>query len=175
MVYAPVTWSFGEVVTSSKLNTMAANDDHLKAILDGFVGVPWTTYTPALTADTTSPSGAMSPTGKYVKIGRFVLALFQFSFGAGFSAGSGAYRVSLPVPAVVNPQTAGGVRLYGAAKGSTMGRVAVANTAYLTMQYITPQSALGAFGTLSNVVHAAPWAWASGDIIDGFVYYEATS
>lgn len=60
----------------------------------------FSTWTPVLTAATTNPtlgSGSVQD-GGYVQIGKLVTAWFHIQFGSsGISAGSGDYRISLPV------------------------------------------------------------------------------
>lgn len=66
----------------------------------------WTTYTPALTADTTNPtlgSGSIAY-GRYKQNGKEVKCQFVIRFGSsGRNKGSGQYSVSLPVTAAAVP------------------------------------------------------------------------
>lgn len=58
----------------------------------------WVSYTPVLTAATTDPTlgtGAFVD-GTYTRFGRTILGTARFRLGAGFTAGSGFYLISLP-------------------------------------------------------------------------------
>lgn len=71
----------------------------------------YNTYTPVVTASTTNPTlGANSiQNGRWTRIGREIHVTGFVNFGgAGFAAGSGDYRVSLPVDVVTS-----GVSLLG--------------------------------------------------------------
>lgn len=64
-----------------------------------------TNYTPALTASTTNPTLGSGSTaaGRYMRIGNLVIAWGVIIFGtSGVNAGSGNYRISLPVTASIN-------------------------------------------------------------------------
>lgn len=60
----------------------------------------WQAWTPALTASTTNPTlgSGSSAVGRYVQNGTTVIGWAHIAFGSsGTNAGSGTYRVSLPV------------------------------------------------------------------------------
>ncbi len=79
----------------------------------------WTTYTPALTATTTNPTLGTTgkiATGRYFRIGKLIMAQFRIQFASivgEINKGSGAYRISLPVPCTSFANTNGIVVGYG--------------------------------------------------------------
>lgn len=132
---------------------------------------PWSTYTPTLTAVTTSPtlgSGAVQ-LGKYVQVGRTVDVQFNITFGSsGAAAGSGVYLVSLPVNMGITDMAGtpvGTVWLYDASSLTS-----AVGVAYL---YSTSQVQMRVDGVAGAVAHAVPWAWATGDAVRGTLRYEA--
>lgn len=131
----------------------------------------WTTYTPTLTGSTTNPT-LSAATGQYARFGKSVVVNFGLTISAG---GSGTYTVSLPVPGVTTGNTQGSARLYDSSSGQAVlgARVSLSGASALQIQATTPQTSLGAYGTLANVANNVPWVWANGDILDGFVIYEA--
>lgn len=87
--YVPRTWVTGEVVTAAYMNN---------EIGVPFTGIQaaWTSYSPALTASTTNPTG-YTANGRYLQIGKFISVRVQIIMGA--AAGTGSYAVSLPTAA----------------------------------------------------------------------------
>lgn len=87
----PATFTASEIVPSSKMNT---------EIRDFATGVQaaWDAYTPVWTAVTTNPTmGATTLVGAWRRIGKTIDYRIIITIGAGFAAGSGGYRFSLPV------------------------------------------------------------------------------
>jgi len=157
----PRTWVAGEVVTASQFN--ANLRDFGRAFSDA-----WTSYTPTLTASTTNPTN-WTQTGYYMQVGKLVVAKFRLAAGASMTAGSGTYRVALPVNAAYTAGTefaSGGVEMWDASANTIqIGIASPRNTAYLQITYP---------GTTTNTVgNAAPWTWAANDTITGTLTYEA--
>lgn len=79
----------------------AAQNEQNCDTIDALFRHDYASYSPAWTADTTNPvlGAGGSVTGKYVRLWpRMVIGNFMIATGgAGFSAGSGLYRLSLPV------------------------------------------------------------------------------
>lgn len=77
-------------------STVAATLDDIAALS----GTPvWADYTPALTASSSNPtmgSGSVA-VGRYVQDGETISGWARIVFGTGMAAGSGTYRISLPV------------------------------------------------------------------------------
>ena len=133
-------------------------------VLGGF----WTPYTPIVTASTTSPSGWVT-TGGWYRVGATVVARFALTAGSSVSAGSGTYRVSLPVDAMTGDHVAGTVWLLDSSTGNAWNAQAwIAAAGYAQIRY-------GAGGVGASVTGAAPWTWASGDTISGLVMFETAA
>lgn len=167
---APPTWVAGEIVTAALLNAHVR--DNLLSI-----GQAWTAYTPTLTASSVNPTLGATPTqtGYYLSVGKLVVCRGRLAVGgAGFAAGTGDYRVSLPVAAsltVVNPR---------------LGFASVSDSSATAFAQVTPSldGASGAYfvlyypatyplGALTTVGAAAPMAWGQADSIDWLLVYEA--
>jgi hypothetical protein len=159
----PRTWVAGEVPTAANFNTDVR--DFGRAFADA-----WTSYTPTLTASTTNPTN-WTQTGFYMRAGKLIICKFKLTAGASMTAGSGTYRIALPVSAntTIADIDAGLVIGYDNSTGNfAQFSGYVANTAYISLGY--GATYLGAFTTAGN---AAPWTWAANDFIRGQVIYEA--
>jgi hypothetical protein len=96
--------------TPTAAHTFATNDALTAANSNAWISAPitnlntavgsLTAWTPVLTAATTNPTN-YTGTGWYVQVGNFVSAWINIATGASWTAGSGAYTVSLPVTADV--------------------------------------------------------------------------
>jgi hypothetical protein len=134
----------------------------------------WQLYTPALTATTTNPTlGTGSVAfGHYYQIGKQVTVQFRIVFGtSGVNAGSGLYRVSLPV----TPETTT-ICIYGtfwaydsSAAASAIGALNITSGGLIQFLY----SAAAPSGNSSEITNAAPWTWAASDQLRGTLTYEA--
>ena len=130
----------------------------------------WTTWTPTLTASTTNPTlGTGSITaGRYVQNGKVVTAVAYIQFGSsGAAAGTGSYRVSLPVNATAY------TRSYGMGSGAFID-VSAANGYLLMPQveattYCTFRIQGGAYGDFNATNPVAP---SNNDQIHLFFTYE---
>lgn len=134
----------------------------------------WTPWTPTLGADTTAPTMGTSPTqtGRYMKYGRLVTGNFILYFGAGMTAGSGSYRLNLPVPAAAAPTdhiAIGSGYLYS---GSILRLYSIfIPSGVSTWAYMLVDNAAGT----TFVTSSSPWAWAAGNRILGNLTYEAAA
>ena len=161
----PRTWVAGEVPTAANFNTDVR--DFGRAFADA-----WTSYTPTLTASTTNPTN-WTQTGYYMRAGKLVICKFILTAGASFTAGSGNYRVALPV----NASTTGSIEVNPSSSmiaDVSTGYLAVPtiiinNTSYLEWRY----PATYPTGASTAVSNSTPFAWGSGDIIRGALVYEA--
>lgn len=129
----------------------------------------WTTWTPALTASTSSPTlgTGSSATGYYNQMGKVVVYWARIQFGtSGEAAGSGDYRVSLPVTAVARS---------GAVFGQGFLYDDTASTAALCVaRYQSTTTVDLIIGSATEVVtDANPWTWAANDYITISGTYEA--
>jgi hypothetical protein len=131
----------------------------------------WTSYTPTLTASTTNPNlgSTGSTTGAYCRIGKLVVFRVRISFGGtGVNAGSGYYRVALPVTgaSVTGNPGNGSAWMYDASAGARHIGVPAIETSVLEI-IINGASGFPA------VQHNSPWTWAADDTITICGIYEA--
>ncbi len=143
-----------------------------RAGVERVLGSSWTSCSPVLTAATTSPSG-WATTGAYYRTGAKVAYRFQLTAGASVTAGSGNYRLSLPLPTVLLPAflMVGQAVTYDTSTGNLAPLqvfVPSAVTDYVEFRYSATW--LGASAALGP---GAPFTWADGDNISGTVVYEA--
>jgi len=136
----------------------------------------WTSYTPVLTAITTNPTlgTGSSATGRFVQVGKLVVAQGGFSFGtAGVAAGSGNYVISLPVTAdtTLSNRPIGAWVPFDSSAGAGNALCLAFLTASTTMQARYP--ATWPNGATTPISNAAPWVWAASDTINFSIVYEA--
>lgn len=127
----------------------------------------WKSYTPALTAATTNPTG-YTATGRYVNLGNLVVYSYQFILGA--NVGVGTYFVSLPVPGV--PGIGGNIgpcNLFDASTGNNLIGANAVMQGSTVLRMVGSLTHIGVFGNFSD---AFPWAMGAGDYIVGDVMYE---
>ena len=85
--------SAGEVLTAATMNS---------------IGAVWESYTPTWTGSISNPSvGSGFIDGRYCRLQTLIIATGYIILGAGWSGGSGTYRVSLPVDALASNSTIG--------------------------------------------------------------------
>ena len=163
----PRTWVAGEVPTAAMFN--ANLRDFGRAFSDAFVS-----YTPTLTASTTNPTG-WTQTGYYTQVGKLVLVKFKLTAGASMTAGTGAYRMALPVAAnvTIGTSTVGGVVEAWDNSLSSWGtpKPLIRDSASSVVAFMYP--ATWPTGTQTEVGAAAPWTWAANDFLRGAFWYEA--
>ena len=136
----------------------------------------WTSYTPVLTATTTNPTLGIgsSSVGNYARVQDYIVYRFSVSFGtSGTNAGSGNYKISLPVTAnqfgAYFTQVAGQTCFFDLSTGLFYFMNAwLESTTNLTLLYQN-----GANGTALNVSSTAPVVPTVGDTMSGLVIYRA--
>lgn len=131
----------------------------------------WTAYTPTLTAVTTNPTLGTggSATGRHVRIGNLMEVHATVVFGSsGVAAGSGAYRVALPVATQAAATILGTGMLYDSSAGQMKHITAILSSSTTVALYLG-DAAAAAF----EVTHANPWTWAANDQIWIKFSYEA--
>lgn len=131
----------------------------------------WVAYTPTWSAVTTDPViGNGSILGKYIQIGKLVIAQIAIQTGSTTTYGSGVYSFSLPVTSVnplVSSFVVGTATILDASTGANYNVFAVYNgTSTTTIKMI---EAGGSF----EVSHGNPIFLASGDVITTSFQYEA--
>jgi hypothetical protein len=137
----------------------------------------FTSYTPSLTATVTNPTlgvGSQS-LGSYVRVKNLIIARFFITFGtSGVAAGSGNYKVSLPVTASVFSNS-----FYTNNIGQTGYYDASANQPYYANIWMDSDSTITllyqtAFnGAMSNISAASPVIPAANDVFSGYIIYRA--
>ena len=167
---APTTVDLdGTGAASEGVSTSFARADHGHAAEND----AWTAYTPALTASSSNPTlgTGSEATGTYIRNGRTIHGKAFIKFGtSGTAAGSGEYRVSLPVAARTGTED---IVILGACTiFDDPGSILVGTFHY------TPSS--GTYGRIyieggSVVTEASPFAWAASDFITVEFTYEAAS
>jgi hypothetical protein len=101
---APFPFSAGAVLTAAQLNTIGS----------------YSVYTPVLTASITNPTLGTGSTqfGAYATVNGMCVGYGSIIFGtSGAAAGSGNYRVSLPLTGVGSEYSIGGGRIRDASAG----------------------------------------------------------
>lgn len=171
--------SGGQITSSTALADGIITPNHLASSASTNNNWVWDSFTPALTAVTTDPTlgtGGLI-VGRYIEIGGTVIAKYSVVFGtASTNAGSGEYRLSLPVPAntdtlTFTSLTTGGGRMVDNSTGFSgvvFPEIQDANT--LQLVYYT---GIGGTAGATAIGSAAPWAWTVSDqVFHGFVIYE---
>lgn len=133
----------------------------------------WQPYTPVLSAATTPPvmgSGTVV-TGRYVKVGTTVTGWASFTFGTGFTPGSGTWSISLPMGSASD----------GSAK--VVGSVYAVDTSASSLRLVGVVLLASGGGTVTITFDnttaagnpATPFAWTVSDIMRlNFCYESAT-
>jgi len=137
------------------------NDSSIKSIDDA-----WTSFTPTWTGSVTNPAiGNGTLTGAYIQIGKTVIYKGKMTAGPTTTFGSGDYRMSLPVTAKENLGIGSAYFLdTGTAQYSAGCRIAA--TTYIVFPYHA-----GSYVARST----NPFTWASDDMIEWTITYEAAS
>ena len=135
----------------------------------GLAATAWTAYTPTWTSSGTAPSlGNGSWSAAYQQLGKTVFVRIYLLFGSTTSAGTGNWRITLPVAA----KTVNGVVLPATyLKNGVNWYIGMANCNYDgNTGYVVPLLGANPSGAVTNT---APFTWGSGDnlLINGT--YEA--
>lgn len=130
-------------------------------------GLVWEAWTPSLIGAVTNPTlgSGSSTVGRFLRVGNLVVGWGEVVFGtSGTAAGSGVYRVTLPVAAATDGAVVGS----GVLVDSSTGHVRVAG-----LRRASVSSRASLWVTDAEVGPAAPWAWAASDAIRFQFQYEA--
>ena len=123
-------------------------------------------YTPTITGSTTGGAlGSATVAAWYMRAGALVTAEFDITFGAGTSFGTGNLQIALPVTALAaTPAHVG---------EGFIADVSVAGMRRGVMWELTSTSNLIGVKTDDGAIitAAAPWTWATGDILRGKIKY----
>lgn len=153
--------------------TPAAGQD----INAGDIGAPAVTWVPVLTSTGTAVAlgsgGGFTQTGVWWRIGQMVYATGRFGFGStGAAAGTGDYRLTLPVSASASLVASGSL-----SAGLPIGWVtlrdasAVAASTSAIVQLSSASQGLMMSNTGGGIGGVNPWTWAAGDQINFTVCY----
>lgn len=171
---APTIRATADLITAGIWNTDIVNN--LLAVFPA--GATYTAYTPVLTAAAVNPAlgvGAQQ-IGRYLQIGKTVHYQGLIAFGASATAaGTGAYRISLPVnqAGTIASGITGIVYVNQASSGNQAAAQAIWDgtaAGYFTMT--GTQYAAGGV-VPAGISSAAPWAWAASDGLRWALTYEA--
>lgn len=130
--------------------------------------MPWTSYTPTLTASTTNPTN-WNRTGSYAQYGKLVVVKFRLDAAAGVTDGSGVYSISLPVSAAYSGSsvTIGSAEIWD--QSATIGRIG-----FISLRSASTIGICYGIGTGAPFVgSASPWVWGQNDSMNGTLTYEA--
>lgn len=136
-------------------------------------GGTYQTYVPTWVASGVAPAiGNAVVVARFARIGKMVHAYGSITFGTTSTYGTGFYTFALPVNA-----SASAIGI--STSGSGFARDASANNEGQPSPYVGTATGMlfqyGAtyFGTHADLGAAAPWAWATGDILSWNITYEA--
>lgn len=137
----------------------------------------YSAYTPTLTASVANPTlgSGSSATSWYIQIGDLVHYYGAIAFGtAGVAAGTGTYRVSLPVnsAARIGSDRLGVSLNYDSSTGNVAQAVCQLSGGVATY-FVQTYAAAWPAGAETPVGAAAPWTWAASDQIQWNITYEA--
>lgn len=133
--------------------------------------VGWGSYTPALTATTTSPTlgTGSAQVGHYHRDGRTIYGAAKIAFGSsGAVAGSGNYKFSLPVAAARSSEPLAYGHVYDSSAGDRLFATLEADANNSTTCFIVVNRAVSGVTT-----DAIPWVWAANDELHFMFTYEA--
>lgn len=138
------------------------------------IGYKRNTYTPVLTAVTVNPTLGTGSTqeGFFYRLGKIILVWWHIKFGsAGAAAGTGSYRISVPVTGetMFDYALIGPAQIYdNSADDNRVCFAEWAGTSRANIELI--------YGGISSVVdNDEPWIWSNNDELYGFLCYEAAS
>ena len=135
----------------------------------GFSTGPWQVTTCGLISTGTLPTpgaGALDKC-KYVQLDKFVYCQYAFSFGTGMTPGTGAYVLSMPVPAKNDAERFECLLIQGTNYLICVGFIDGSN--HIQMRYPTTWPT----GPQATVAATVPWAWAAAGSITCWGAYEA--
>ena len=164
------------VPTSTDLVTNGAVAiETLGDAIDTSVGtglLAWTSFTPTLSG-TGWVKGSGTIEGRYVKLGKIVIAEIQYTFSTagGGAAGSAVPTVSLPVNAntTISPNPAQVTILDTSAGTTYIGQGSIGSTGVTGNVGVSS----GAYTSLTGLAASVPMVWATGDEIRWTLTYES--
>lgn len=167
------SWT-GDISSSGNLGcntdlTVGGTANITGSLTAGSYVIPYNTFTPTWTSTGTAPAiGNATVNARYFRIGKFVHAAIAITFGSTSTYGTGAYRFALPVALAGGLAFSSSVYLSDSSTGNFVMGVAQIESG-TTFSLLYAATYLGA-GT--GVGAAAPWAWATNDILHVDLMYE---
>jgi hypothetical protein len=161
---------------SADSTTLVGTGTDVQAVLEELdnavaaLAVPgaWTSSVPTLTAVSVNPGLGTGATakGRYMQFGSLVIYAGEIIFGTSPSAGTGTYKISLPV-ALTTSRT----DVLGNGQGFDSSTSTAANASVYVFD--ANNFCMRHDGTSGLFQHNVPWTWAAGDRIDFLLIYEA--
>jgi hypothetical protein len=156
-----------DLLTAEQLNILSQD---IEALHEGTgfgtgSGWAWTSSVPTITGSTTDPTlGDSTVTGWYRRTGRELKYHIRVVVGSGFSAGSGAWRFSVPVALAAHSG------VYAVTASGYVTDVSPAEVALISGVEVIDSTQIevyaGKAGGFGGLGAAFPFALASGDVID---------
>jgi hypothetical protein len=163
VTFTPRTWVVGEIVTAALMNQEIR--DQFNSIFTG-----WTVYTPTWTASTNPTLGNGTMNGRYMKIGRIVIAEVNIFPGSTTTYGSGSWAIGLPFTSATKSTTSLALaRMFDQSAGANYvgcGQIGSNDTA---ARFFAPS------GGTANVAASSPFVWAAGDEFRTTMVYESAT
>lgn len=149
------TFVAGEILTAAKLNTIRTP-------------AAWETWTPTWTNFTI---GSATQSCSYFRSGNLIVAYMSVTLGSGSTMGTSPL-FTLPVTASSANFGGGQIVTYRDVSVPTdfEGIIRMAGT---TQGYLLIRNVAGANDSRSHINATTPFTWASGDIISGYLMYQA--
>ncbi len=157
----PATWTAGEVVAASKMNSQ------IRDVATG-IQASWGTYTPTWGGTSNPAIGNGVLSGRYMRVGKTITANITIVMGSTTTYGSGTWTLSLPVASVFTTTTY--VNLGSVSMRDTSASANSTGVAILANQ-TTAQMVVGSSNAFVSTT--APWTWANGDTLSVTLKYEA--
>ena len=157
----PATWTAGEVVAASKMNSQ------IRDVATG-IQASWSTYTPTWGGTSNPAIGNGVLSGRYMRVGKTITANITIVMGSTPTYGSGTWTLSLPVASVFTTTTY--VNLGSVSMRDTSASANSTGVAILANQ-TTAQMVVGSSNAFVSTT--APWTWANGDTLSVTLNYEA--
>lgn len=157
----PATWTAGEVVAASKMNSQ------IRDVATG-IQASWSTYTPTWGGTSNPAIGNGVLSGRYMRVGKTITANITIVMGSTTTYGSGTWTLSLPVASVFTTTTY--VNLGSVSMRDTSASANSTGVAILADQ-TTARMVVGSSNAFVSTT--APWTWANGDTLSVTLNYEA--
>ena len=137
----------------------------------------WAAYTPTWTATGTAPAlGNGTLTGRFTQIGKTVMGYMDFVAGTTTTFGTGAWRFTFPVTSRTLTATQAGIggTIYAEDAGLAGYMYTIRYVSTTTFEFVYSNDPGATAGQITGPAqNTLPFAWATGDLIRGYFFYEA--